>query len=188
MPAYPEIFTTRLHLRAFAEADAPDVQRLAGDRRVAETTMLIPHPYPDGAAEAWIATHEAAWELGRGLVFAVTLRASGDLIGAIGFTIKTEPRESEIGYWIGVPYWNQGYCTEAAGALVDYLFQTFHVDCVRAHHFTRNPASGRVMEKIGMQPVGVQVHAFVKWGQPEDAKLYALTRADWEQRQSWRAR
>jgi RimJ/RimL family protein N-acetyltransferase len=180
--AFPEITTARLRLRAFSDADAPAVQRLAGDRRVADTTLLIPHPYPDGAAEAWIATHEASWELGRGLVFAVTLQPAGDLIGAIGFTIAREARSAEMGYWIGVPYWNRGYCTEAVRGLVDFGFTRLDLVRIHAHHFARNPASGRVLENAGLEFEGTRYGAITKWGRPEDARHYGLARADWSRR------
>jgi RimJ/RimL family protein N-acetyltransferase len=177
--AYPSIFTARLHLRAFTDADAPDVQRLAGDRRVADTTLLIPHPYPDGAAEAWIATHEASWELGRGLILAITLRATRELIGAIGLNINPAERSAEMGYWIGVPWWGKGVCTEAVRALVDYGFKQLEFERMHAHHFARNPASGRVLEKAGMEFEGLRPNAIVKWGQSESARFYGLSRVEW---------
>jgi RimJ/RimL family protein N-acetyltransferase len=180
MAAFPEIFTERLHLRAFRDADAADVQRLAGDRRIADTTALIPHPYPDGAAEAWIATHEASWELGRGLVFALTRRNAGELIGAIGLTIKPEQRSAEMGYWVGVPYWKQGYCSEAARAVLDFGFTSLGLERMHAHHFSRNPASGRVMAKAGMTYEGTRPGVIMKWGRPEDADFYGISREQWE--------
>jgi RimJ/RimL family protein N-acetyltransferase len=184
VPAYPTITTARLRLRAFVDADAPAVQRLAGDRRVADTTLLIPHPYPDGAAEAWIATHEASWELGRGLVFAVTLQATGELVGAIGLTIAPPTHSAEIGYWIGVPWWGQGIATDAVRALLDFGFTQLGLERMHAHHFARNRASGRVLEKAGLEFEGIRVDAVVKWGRPEDARFYGLSRADWERRRS----
>lgn len=184
MPDFPHLTTTRLHLRAFGDTDAATVQRLAGDRRVADTTLLIPHPYPEGAAEAWIATHEASWELGRGLVFAIVLRASGALIGAIGLRIDPATQTAEMGYWIGVPYWGQGYCTEAVRALVELGFTQLGLEWIRAHHFARNPASGRVLQKAGWHYEGMRKDAIVKWGQTEDACFYATSRVDWERRRA----
>jgi len=181
MPAFPEILTERLRLRALEHEDAPVVQRLAGDRRVADTTSLIPHPYPDGMAEAWIVSREAAWELGRGLVLAITLRATGGLIGAIGLGLDPESRVAEMGYWVGVPYWGCGYATEAARAMVAHGFTHLGLERIHAHHFARNPASGRVLQKAGLLPEGVRVAAITKWGRPEDAVCYGVSRAEWEQ-------
>lgn len=180
----PTITTQRLLLRPFAHEDAPVVQRLAGDRRIADTTLAIPHPYPEGAAEAWIATHEAAWELGRGMVLAVVLRHTGELAGAIGLTIQPEHRSAELGYWIGVEYWNHGYCTEAARAVIAFAFTQLDLNRVHAHHFARNPASGRVLVKSGLKPEGSRAAAVMKWGRPEDICLYGVSRAEWEQARS----
>jgi RimJ/RimL family protein N-acetyltransferase len=74
MQTYPTLTTPRLNLRPFSLADAPDVQRLAGSREVASTTLNIPHPYADGMAEPWIATHQEQYERGACVTFAIVLR------------------------------------------------------------------------------------------------------------------
>jgi RimJ/RimL family protein N-acetyltransferase len=177
----PVIETERLQLRGFVEGDASVVQKLAGDRRVAETTAMIPHPYEDGLAEAWIATHEASWELGRGCTLAVVLRESDELIGAIGLSLAPWQHSSELGYWIGPEFWRRGYCTEAARALIAYGFTALHLERIHAHHFARNVASGRVLEKAGMTFERLQPRAFQKWGRLEDLRYLAITREQWEQ-------
>ncbi len=85
MPTLPSLSTARLVLRPFQPADAADVQRLANDREVAAGTLRLPHPYPDGLAEAWIATHEDDWRRGLAARFAVT--RDGVLLGAIGLEL-----------------------------------------------------------------------------------------------------
>lgn len=179
MEHQPKIRTPRLLLRPYKDADAPEVQRLAGDPRVADTTLTIPHPYPDGIAEMWIATHEAAWTSGRGAIFAVTQLADGRLAGTVGLTIKPESGSAELGYWIGHPYWGRGYCTEAAQAIVDFGFTLLPLERIHAHHFERNPASGRVMQKIGMHEEFFRRAAIEKRGVREDIRGYAITRAQW---------
>lgn len=165
--------TERLILRPFTLADAPDVQRLAGDRAVASTTLNIPHPYEDGMAEAWIRTHPEQFARDETVTFAIT-RRDGTLIGAIGLTINARFRRAELGYWIGVPYWGQGYCTEAARAVRDYGFETLGLHRIHATHLTRNPASGRVMVKIGMQHEGHLREHVEKWGVFEDLEFYGI--------------
>ena len=120
--ALPTLATARLVLRPFRLEDAPTVQRLAGVREVAATTLTVPHPYPDGAAEAWIATHAGAWAERKVLTLAVTLREDGALVGAVGLALVMADRRAELGYWIGVPWWNRGFATEASRALVDFGF------------------------------------------------------------------
>lgn len=181
MDRQPNIRTARLFLRPYRDADAPAVQRLAGDARVADTTLTIPHPYPDGIAEMWIATHEAAWEHGRGAIFAITEAERGTLIGTVGLTIRPEQRSAELGYWIGYAYWGRGYCSEAAAAVVDFGFTVLPVERIHAHHFERNAASGRVMQKIGMSEEFFRAKALKKGDTLEDIRGYALSRAAWEQ-------
>ena len=101
----PRTLTTeRLVLRPFTLADAPEVQRLAGDRDVASTTLRIPHPYKEGMAEEWIGTHAEKYASGKGLSLAITLRSPGTLVGAVGLEICKEHSRAELGYWIGKPY------------------------------------------------------------------------------------
>jgi ribosomal-protein-alanine N-acetyltransferase len=172
--------TERLLLRPFDQTDGHHVQKLAGDIKVAATTALIPHPYEDGMAEDWIATHEANWNLGRGLVLAMTVPPDNSIIGAIGFTIAPEHNMAELGYWVGVPFWGKGYCTEAARALVDFGFSDLALNRIHAHHFGNNPASGRVLQKVGMKFEGCSRHAFMKWGEYLDIHRYGILRSDWD--------
>ena len=176
----PILHTRRLILRLFNLADAADVQRLAGAYEIAATTLTIPHPYEDGMAETWINTHPAQLADGTGIVYAITLRETGALCGTVGLTIKTEHQRAELGYWLGVPYWGRGYCTEAAETLLDYGFRTLELHRILAVHLTRNPASGRVMQKIGMRHEGTLREHIRKWGVFETIECYAILRDAWE--------
>jgi RimJ/RimL family protein N-acetyltransferase len=178
MNEQPTITTERLILRPFALADAANVQRLAGDRAVADTTQAIPHPYKDGMAEEWIATHQPRFAKGEHAVFAVTLKADGSHIGAVGLTIDPQHSRAELGYWVGKAYWKQGYCTEAAAAVVRYGFDGLGLHRIYAHHLSRNPASGRVMAKIGMQHEGTLRQHVTKWGVFEDVEVWGVLATD----------
>ena len=180
----PTLDTARLVLRPFTLADAPTVQRLAGADEVADTTLNIPHPYPDGAAEQWIATHAENFKAGDSATFAIVLRATAELCGAIGLDISRRHRRAELAYWIGVPYWNQGHATEAATALLTYGFTALQLNRIHARHVTRNPASGRVMQKIGMTFEGIQREHFRKDDRFEDVANYGILRHEWESRSS----
>src|SRR5438105_534326 len=105
MSEQPTLTTPRLVLRPFRLEDASDVQRLAGERDIAATTLRIPHPYLDGMAEAWLATLQPRYEKGEAVVFAITRREDGAFLGAIGLEIAREHERAELGYWIGKPYW-----------------------------------------------------------------------------------
>ncbi len=175
----PTIQTERLELRPFAAGDAPEVQELAGDREIADTTLNIPHPYEDGMAEQWIATHAGQFADGTNTVFAIVDRSSNKLAGAIGLKIESGIRKAELGYWVGVPYWSMGYATEASEALLAYGFEQLGLNRIAAQHFTRNPASGRVMQKIGMTYEGTLRQGTRKWDRFEDLDVYSILREEW---------
>lgn len=180
MQDLPTITTERLLLRPFTLDDAADVQRLAGDRAVADTTLSIPHPYPDGAAGQWISSHGERFQQREILVLAVTLRDRGELAGCISLRLHDAHGRAELGYWMGVPYWNRGYSSEAARALVAYGFEQLSLHRIYAHHLTRNPASGRVMQKAGMTYEGTQRQHVRKGEQYEDIAGYGILRSEYD--------
>ena len=177
----PTLRTERLILRPFGLADAPEVQRLAGAREIADTTETIPHPYEDGVAEAWIPRHAEIYAKGEGLTLAITSADGGELVGAISLMqINQDNQRAVLGYWIGHEYWGNGYCTEAAGEIVRFGFEELALNRVVASHLTRNPASGRVMQKIGMVHEGTFRQDIKKWGKFEDIERYGLLASEWK--------
>ncbi len=181
MKKYPELVTDRLILKAFQERDAPAIQDLAGAREVAEMTLNIPYPYTDGMAEIWMSTHQEEFESGMGIIFAITEASSNYLIGAVGLTSTKRFNRAELGYWIGKPFWGKGYATEAALELVRYGFEEMKLNKISASHMTRNPASGRVMEKLGMEKEGVLKQHALKWDQFVDLAVYGLLAESWRE-------
>jgi len=177
----PIIKTERLILRSFTLADAPIVQKLAGDREIADTTMNIPHPYIDGAAEEWIGMHAERFQTGKVVTYAIVLKKSSQLIGAISLLVLRTFDRAEMGYWVGKDFWNHGYCTEAAAALLKFGFGSLRLNRIFAEHFTRNPASGAVMEKIGMSFEGCLRQHMKKWGKYEDMNVYSILREEFDQ-------
>ncbi len=177
----PTLPARRLDLRPFHLDDAPLVQRLAGDRAIAHTTLRIPHPYPDGAAKVWIGTHAPAFADDAQCTLAVVSHEAGQLIGAIHLGIDRTADSAELGYWIGRAWWGQGYATEAAQTLVRFGFRELRLHRIHATHLTRNPASGRVMQKLGMRHEGTCRGATKKWGIHEDLELYGLLHSEWHE-------
>lgn len=178
MKPRPTLRTRRLLLRPFDPEDAAAVRRLAGDREIALNTLSIPHPYEEGMAEAWLASHQLRFEEGRGVAFAMV--SEGELVGAIGLDIDRENESAELGYWVGRPYWGRGFATEAASAVVAYGFRDLDLHRVAARCFRRNPASGRVLEKAGLRHEGSLREPLKKWGEFEDVEVYGIVRRDFE--------
>jgi len=174
----PTIETDRLLLRPFQISDSSQVMALAGDRLVYETTFNIPHPYEAGVAEKWIASLASQFHEEKGVTFAITIKRDLVLIGAIGLGATSRHRRAELGYWIGVPYWNQGYCSEAASAVINFGFSELGYHKITSRHMINNPASGRVMEKAGMMLEGVLVDELFKDGQFHTLKVYGILNSD----------
>ncbi len=169
----------RLLLRRLLQADAEVVQQLAGNRAIADTTLRIPHPYEDGMAEQWIANLDKQIDVGRMAAFAIESLFDQRFFGVVSLDIDPKFNRAALGYWIGEPHWGQGYCTEAASLLIQYGFEELQLHRIFATHLKRNPASGRVMQKIGMQREGLQRGHTTKWDEYEDLVLYGVLRDDW---------
>jgi RimJ/RimL family protein N-acetyltransferase len=170
------ITTSRLLLRPFELSDAPRLQQLAGDRRVAATTLRVPHPYEDGIAEAFIADCHRSREAEESCRLAIVRRDGDELIGAIGLEIDQDHHKAELGYWIGVEYWGQGYATEAGRAMLHHGFSTIKLNRIMGHCFAGNRASARVLQKLGMTFEGLLRQHVCKWGKFVDVELYAALR------------
>ncbi len=122
----PVLETKRLCLRAPRLGDAKTVATLANDRRIAENTARIPHPYKMSDAEGFIA---GANRVGGEAVFLITLRDE-TIVGACGI-MQQEP-VPELGYWLGVDHWGKGYATEALHAVIDYAFTDLAHEALQA--------------------------------------------------------
>ena len=171
----PAIDTERLTLRRPVAADAAAIHRLAADRRIAEMTAAVPHPYDRSMAEAWIRSVPAGLEAGR-IALATVERASGELVGVISISVERERPIGTIGYWIGVPFWGRGYATEAARAVVEYGFRELGLAEIHGACLANNPASGRVLEKLGMHHRGSSVD--VVRGDLVAVERYAIVRPE----------
>ncbi|MBI1256462.1 MAG: GNAT family N-acetyltransferase [Chloroflexi bacterium] len=170
--------TERLILRPLVMTDAPTIRALAGEYQVARMTLNIPHPYPEGAAEAFIQARLDHPE--NGYVFGIVRKVDQQLMGAIG--IHPEPRfnRAEIGYWLGIPYWNQGSASEAARRVVAFGFAELKLNRIYASYFTHNPASRRVMEKAGMTYEGTLRQHIIRDGAAYDLGYCGILRSEWE--------
>ena len=174
----PVLETERLVLRAPRRGDVKAIVRLVNDRRVAENTARIPHPYGVDDAERFIAAvnrqdGEATFAISRG----------GDVIGICG----VEPRENapEIGYWLGAPYWGRGYATEAVRAVIDHAFGVLGHDALQAGARVSNPASRRVLEKCGFQWTSVGLYRIRAINSSAPLDRFRLDRGLWASLKAW---
>ena len=170
----PALTTARLCLRPFTLADAAQIHALASDYAIARFTSNIPHPYEEGMAERWIAAHAHQFYTNQHVTLAIIAQASGNLVGTISLSTHRTNKRAELGYWVGVPYWGNGYCTEAVCAVIRYGFDVLDLHKIVARHFVSNPASGRVMQKAGMQHEAILREEVLKNGVYHDMAVYGV--------------
>lgn len=145
----PVLTTERLVLRRPQEADIAAIIDIVGDLRVSRQLARIPHPYGETDARFFldeIVPHELVW--------ALTLRSSAQLVGMAGLTPTDERDVAELGYYLAPAHWGQGLATEAARAILDYGFKAAGFASITAGHFAANPASARVLAKLGFVEIG----------------------------------
>lgn len=169
----PQLLTHRLCLRPYSLSDAAEMVRLANEREVARHT-LIPYPYTIEMAVAWIGTHVSRFSQGARVTYAVTRLEDDRFIGTVALGIEPQHDKAELNYWLGREFWRRGYATEAARRLLRYGFETFALHRIQASHSTSNPASGRVLQKLGMRYEGCMRQALKRWDGYEDLALYAV--------------
>lgn len=177
----PVLETERLILRPFEVSDSERVQLLFGDRKIAETTLIVPHPFPEEKALQWIDSHKTRASDGTASIFAVALNSNNELIGTTMLRVDKEHNRGELSYWFGVPYWGQGYATEAALTVIEYGFQQLNLNKIFAAAMTKNPSSIRVMKKLGLRYEGTFYQHVLKWGKYEDLSYYAILRSQYQQ-------
>ncbi len=176
--AQPTIPAGRVRLRPLRPADAPRAQAMLADNEVAKQTLNIPHPYPEGEAERWIAERAEGWKAGKMLAWAIALADSDLLVGAISLRPVPAHLRAEVGYWVAREVWGQGIGTAALRAVLAWGFDTLGLHRIEAHHFSENPASGRIMEKAGMRHEGRVREPIFRDGVPRDLELYGILRHD----------
>ncbi len=146
--------TKRLRFRPWRDVDAEILFKYASDPEVGPRAGWPPHQSVEDSLQV---IHHI---FSNGHTWALELKETGEPIGCMGYyaccesNIDIAPDDAELGYWIAKPYWNQGLCTEALQAMIDYCFNEKHFRNLWADFFVDNPASGRVMEKCGFHDTG----------------------------------
>ena len=172
--SHQEIHSERLKLKKFTLDDVSRVAPLLQDKEIASTTINIPYPYHEKSAIDWINANEKSLKKGDNIVWAICLLENLELVGAINLSLNKIHNSAELGYWVGKRHWNKGYCSEAAGAVISFGFKNMSLNKIVAYHMSRNPASGNVMQKIGMTHEGSFKKHYYKWGQYEDVEAYGV--------------
>lgn len=169
---FPVIETERLILSQLKEEDLPFVTEYLQDKIFSDVTSNIPYPYTGEHAKFWMKMSRESFENNTGYTFAVRNK-EGQILGAIGLHDRDDDK-AELGYWMGKPFWNKGYITEAATALIDFGFNELQINKIYATYFLDNPTSGRIMEKIGMEKEALLKQHLKKDGKYIDVMMYSI--------------
>ena len=170
--------TERLMLRRPTLADVKAITRLADDRRIAENTRRLPHPYLQDHAVEFVRA------IARTRETAFLIEQNHTPVGMVGVDWR-EPDAPELGYWLGVDHWGQGLATEAARAVIDFTFEQFDAAHMRSGARVANPTSRNVLEKCGFQWYGVELHRFESLGSSTPVDCFRLTRSVWASLRNW---
>jgi len=170
--------TERLTLRRPTLADVKAIAQLANDRRIAENTRRLPHPYSQDHAVDFVRSMADQGDN------AFLIENNFVPVGMVG--ISWSDRDApELGYWLGVEHWGQGFGTEAARAAIDYFFEAFDHDQLHAGARVTNPSSRNVLEKCGFQWGGVELHRFEALGSSTPVDRFRLSRSVWSSLKNW---
>ena len=170
--------TDRLTLRRPTLADVKAIAGLANDRRIAVNTRRLPHPYFQEHAIAFV----RAIADNRKTVFLIENNFAP--LGMVGVDWRA-PDAPELGYWLGVDHWGQGFATEAARAAIDFTFEEFEVEHLVSGARVTNPSSRNILEKCGFQWSGVELHRFEALGSSTPVDRFRLSRSVWSSLKSW---
>ena len=171
--------TERLMLRRPTLADVKAIAALANDRRIAENTRRLPHPYLQDHAIEFV---RAMADDNRETVFLIESNFAP--VGMVGVDWR-QPEMPELGYWLGVEHWGQGFGTEAARAVIDFTFEEFEVEHLLSGARVANPSSRNILEKCGFQWSGVELHRFEAIGSSTPVDCFRLTRSVWSSLKNW---
>ena len=177
----PTLETPRLRIRPLERSDTSAIQQAASAREIADTMISLPHPYPAGEAELYIIQQQAERDAGHSVTYTIEQQAEGCFCGLVEIRdIDREHSQGELSFWLAIDAWGRGYMSEVVNAVVQYGFDGLGLNRLYAYHMTRNPASGRILEKNGFKQEGLLRQRVRKWGQFEDVTLWAILRREWQ--------
>lgn len=176
----PTLHGEAIYLRPFTMADADLVTHYCSHEAMHQNTSNIPKNYTIDVANWWLSKLPDEFQQNKSAVFAITEKTSDLLVGAIGLHFQQSHNKAEMGYWVGNPFWGKGYCSQAAQTIIRYGFEQLYLNKIYAHHMAHNPASGRVMQKAGMEYEGYLKEHLLRDGMYIDVVCYGITKKNWK--------
>ncbi len=176
MNSLPVILTKRLRLRMPVAKDIPQLVEYANHPQISKMTLNVPHPYQEKDAISWLNMANQGFEDKNHFVFAICKQTDDKFMGGIGLRVNSRFNHAELGFWLGEPFWNNGYVTEATGKILEFGFEQIGLRKIFATHMIDNPASGKVMIKNGMIKEGELVDHIKKADEYYTVIQYRLTK------------
>lgn len=181
MEKFPELLTERLRLGRIRVKDIPKIAQYANNKNISANTLNLPFPYHEDDAICWINMEIQGFQSKKQYIFAVYLKETDEFIGGIGLHIDKNHNKAEMGYWIAEPFWNKGFAREAAKEILKYGFEELNLNKIFATHFLFNPASEKVLLKIGMIKEAEFKDHYLKNDTYQDVRQYRLLRKEYNQ-------
>ena len=162
-------------------ADIGPLVALAGEHRIANTTIGVPHPYTTEFARMWISSHSGAWQSGRALHWAAAKVGDDRIVGYAGLHhIDLQRGQAELRFWVGCGVERASDAIEWSAAVVEFALAQLDMNRVYALQLDRHPLAGRVLSSIGMRREGLVRKRILKEGLVEDVVCWATLRSDWQ--------
>jgi len=180
MDEFPKIETKNLIIGRLKSKDIPNIIAYAGNKKIADMTLNIPHPYKEKDAVFWIKNSSEGFKNKTQFTFRIGLKDKDKFIGGIGLKVESRFNRAELGYWIAEPFWNNGFATEATKAVLKFGFEKLTLNKIHASHLIDNPASGKVMLKNGMIKEAELVEHVKKADKYLSLIQYRLTKTEYE--------
>ena len=174
-----ELFTKRLQLRKFKESDAQYISDLLKFKEVASTTLMLPFPCPVDKAEKMILEYLDDEKQQKVMRWAITKQEDNEFIGGIRLVPNSLFNSAEIGFWLGKPFWRNGYTYEAAMKVIEFGFTELNLNRFVAHSMTENSSSIRLLEKLGFSQEGLHPELVIKWGVYKDVMTFGQLRKNY---------
>lgn len=178
MESFPVLETDRLRLRKPVVRDVSRILDYANNPKIEEMTLSFPYPYEEKDAISWLEKSNRGFADEDHFIFAICLAQSDEFMGGIGLDINQRFNRAELGFWIGEPFWNNGYVTEAVREVLRFGFETLELNKIYAIHLVKNPASGKVMVKNGMIKEAELKEHIKKSEEYQDVIQYRLTKRE----------
>lgn len=174
MNSIPTLETDRLLLRPCDLSLSDCIAELANDPRILNVTQL-PSPYEKVEIDHWIEQCEPLYEKRYEASWGVVEKRSGELMGIISLTDIFQNHQAELGFWLGIDYWGNGFAVEMGRAVIDFAFgEPLNLIRIHAFHMTQNVAAGKALKTMGMSFEGRCPKHFMKNGIPEDIDLWGV--------------